>query len=72
MIKILFLAANPSDTTRLRLDEENRAIDQVLRQAEFRDKFEIHQHWAVRVTEIQSFLLRYKPDIVNCLRRRQW
>ena len=65
MIKILFLAANPSDTTRLRLDEENRAIDQVLRQAEFRDKFEIHQHWAVRVTEIQSFLLRYKPDIVH-------
>jgi len=65
MIKILFLAANPSDTTRLRLDEESRAIDQALRQAEFRDMFEVKQHWAVRVSDIQGLLLRYKPDIVH-------
>jgi CheY-like chemotaxis protein len=65
VIKILFLAANPSDTTRLRLDEESRAIDQALRQAEFRDKFEIKQHWAVRVGDIQWLLLRHKPDIVH-------
>ena len=65
MIKILFLAANPSDTTRLRLDEESRAIDQAIRQAEFRDRFEIMQHWAIRVTDLQSLLLRHKPDIVH-------
>ena len=64
-MKILFLAANPVGTTRLRLDEESRAIDQVLRQAEFRDRFEIRQHWAVRVSDIQELLLRHKPDIVH-------
>ncbi len=64
-IKILFLAANPKDTSQLRLDEEMRGIDQVLRQAEFRDKFDIKQHWAVRVVDLQGYLLRYKPDIVH-------
>ena len=31
MIKILFLAANPIDINELQLQEEGRAIDQVLR-----------------------------------------
>jgi hypothetical protein len=64
-ISILFLGANPSDTTRLRLDEEVRAIDQAIRQAELREKIEIKQHWAVRVTDLQDCLLRHKPDIVH-------
>jgi hypothetical protein len=64
-IKILFLAANPSGTTRLRLDKEIREIDQALRQAEFRDRFDIKQHWAVRVADLQGLLLRHKPDIVH-------
>lgn len=65
MIKILFLAANPTDTTRLRLGEESRAIDQALRQAEFRDKFDIEQHWAVRAADLQGYLLRHQPHIVH-------
>ncbi len=65
VVKILFLAANPSDTTRLRLDTEIRDIDQALRQAEFRDKFDLKQHWAVRVTDLQSYFLRHKPDVVH-------
>jgi hypothetical protein len=64
-IKILFLAANPTDTSRLRLDQEIRSIDQALRQAEFRDKFDVEQHWAVRVVDLQGYLLRHKPDIVH-------
>lgn len=65
VIKILFLAANPTDTTRLRLDKESRAIDHALRQSEFRDKFQIQQHWAVQVVDLQGYLLRYQPDIVH-------
>jgi CheY-like chemotaxis protein len=65
VIKILFLAANPSDTTWLRLYEESRAIEQVLRRAEFRDVFDVKQHWAVRVNDVQGLLLRYKPHIVH-------
>lgn len=65
MIKILFLVANPSDSTRLRLDQESRAIDQVLRQAEFWERFELQQHWAVRVADLQALLLRHQPSIVH-------
>lgn len=64
-IKILFLAANPKDTNRIRLDEEIRVIDQAIRQTEFRQAFEIKQHWAVRVADIQGYLLRYQPHIVH-------
>ena len=42
-----------------------RAIDGALREAEFRDRFEIHQHWAVRIGDLQEALLRYRPDIVH-------
>jgi hypothetical protein len=64
-IKILFLTANPTNTNRLRLDEESRAIDQGLRRAEFRDRFELEQFQAVRVNDLQECLLRYKPHIVH-------
>jgi len=64
-IKILFLAANPQDTDRLRLDEEIRDIKQALRQAEFRDKFDLEQEWAVRVGDLQAHLLHHQPDIVH-------
>jgi hypothetical protein len=64
-IRILFLTANPTDTNRLRLDEESRAIDQSLRRAEFRDRFELEQFQAVRVGDLQECLLRFKPHIVH-------
>ena len=63
--KILFLAANPVGTDPLRLDEEIRAIDEALRMAEFRDRFEIEQQWAVRVGDLQQALLRHQPQIVH-------
>lgn len=65
MITILFLAANPSDTIPLRLDEEIRTIDERLRRTEFRDIFEIKQHWAVRVADLQECFLRHRPNIVH-------
>ena len=64
-VKILFLAANPSDTMRLRLDQEVRSIDQALRQAEYREAFDLEQHWAVRAADLQGLLLRTQPDIVH-------
>ncbi len=64
-IKILFLAANPLDTERIRLDEEVRAIDEALRKSDFRDHFDLFSHWAVRVDDLQELLLRRQPDIVH-------
>ena len=66
VVKILFLAANPKGTEPLRLDQEVREIDEALLQkAEFRDKFELKQQWAVRVSDLQAHLLRFQPDIVH-------
>ena len=65
LIKILFLAANPADRDRLRLDAEMRAIDLALQQAAFRDRFDITMHGAVRAADLRGYLLRHKPDIVH-------
>lgn len=64
-IQILFLAANPRDTNPLRLGEEIQSIDLALREADFREKFNLEQQWAVRVNDLQRHLLRYKPNIVH-------
>lgn len=64
-IRILFLAANPQDTDHLRLDKEIHSIDDNLRRSEYRDRFEIFQHWAVRVSDVQELLLRHKPHIIH-------
>jgi len=63
--RILVLAANPKDVIRLRLEEEIRDIDEALRMAEYRDRFELVQQWAVRVKDLQRHLLRYRPDMVH-------
>jgi hypothetical protein len=64
-IKILFLAANPKDTDRLRLDEEARSIQEALRKSEFRDVYDFRQEWAVRIGDLQEHLLRHQPHIVH-------
>jgi hypothetical protein len=65
LVNILFLSANPIDTSRLRLDEEVRAIGIALRQSIFRDKFHLRTHWAVRAADLQRYLLGYSPNIVH-------
>lgn len=64
-LTILFLAANPDDTRQLKLDEEMRAIDDVLRVSEYRERFDLRSHWAVRFGDLQELLLRYQPHIVH-------
>ena len=64
-IKILFLAANPTDTARLRLGDEVRAIDQSLQLARYRDAFDLEQAHAVRVADLQGLLMRHQPHIVH-------
>lgn len=64
-IVVLFLASNPKDTSRLRLDEEIRSIDEALRMTSQRERVEIVQHWAVRVSDLQGYLLRYTPHVLH-------
>lgn len=64
-IKILFLAANPTDTSALRLGEEIRGIDEKIRKGSDRDAFELIQQHALRVSDLQLVLLRFQPHIVH-------
>jgi CHAT domain-containing protein len=64
-LRILFLGANPQGAPALRLDHEVREIDQALRQAEFRERFDLRQQLAVRPVDLQGALLRHRPEIVH-------
>jgi WD40 repeat protein len=62
---ILILAANPTSTSRLRLDEEVREIDEGLRRANKREQFKLEQKWAVRKRDFYRAILDYQPQIVH-------
>ncbi|MFM6451190.1 MAG: CHAT domain-containing protein [Planktothrix sp.] len=62
---ILILAANPTNTSRLRLDEEIREIDEGLRRANKRQQFKLEQKWAVRSRDFYRAMLDFQPQIVH-------
>jgi hypothetical protein len=64
-LSILFLVADPTDASRLRLGEELRQIQEQLSLAKLREKFEFHQRMSVRPTDISQALLDIQPQIVH-------
>jgi hypothetical protein len=64
-MKILILAANPSNTPHLRLDQEVRDIEEGLTRAQQRDRFELVQRWAARPRDVQRAILELEPQIVH-------
>lgn len=65
MIPILFLAADPSDASRLRIGEEIREIRERLQLARQRDRFLLEQRHSVRPMDISQALLDVEPEIVH-------
>ncbi|MEC4818338.1 MAG: 5'-methylthioadenosine/S-adenosylhomocysteine nucleosidase, partial [Scytonema sp. PMC 1069.18] len=63
--KILFLAANPANTSILLLDEEIRDIEAGLRLAKNRYRFVINQKWTVRSTDLRRAILDFNPQIIH-------
>lgn len=63
--RILFLAANPQATSRLRLDEEAREIQQGLERSRWRDRFVMETRWAVDLEVLRRSLLDIEPHIVH-------
>lgn len=63
--KILFLAANPKNTVKLRLDEECREIEHRILLAQMKDRLILVNKGAVRVGDLQLYLNQEKPDIVH-------
>jgi hypothetical protein len=64
-IRILFMNASPTDRARLSRDDEARAIQDRLQRAALRDQFNLRQHFAARVDDLQARLLDEKPHIVH-------
>lgn len=64
-IVVLFLAANPIDQQQLRLDEEARAIAEMIRKAKHRDAVELRSCWAVRPMDVLQAINECKPTVVH-------
>ncbi len=65
VVKILFLAANPTGTDRRSLDQEIRRIELALERAKKREHFKIIQKWAVTDDDLRRALLDHEPEIVH-------
>ncbi len=65
VVKILFCGANPVGTSRLRIDEEIREIQQVIKQGKERDNILVHTEWAVRPRDIIQALIDFQPNFVH-------
>ncbi len=64
-VSILFLAADPTNESRLRLGEEFREIQEKLKLAKFRDRFTLLPQLSVRPSDISQALLDTQPHIVH-------
>lgn len=64
-IKILFLASNPTDISRIRVDEELREVDERISLGSHRDRFELIPHFAVRPRDLTRGLLKHQPHILH-------
>ncbi|MGG6297057.1 CHAT domain-containing protein [Leptolyngbya sp. AN02str] len=65
MKTILTLAANPDDTSALRLNREIREIETRLQQSKYRDEFTFIRRDAVRWDDLQRAILEIKPRIIH-------
>lgn len=64
-VTILFLAANPTDTTPLRLGEELREIKEALRHSEYRSRFDLEEEVAARIDDLRRAMLAHNPNVVH-------
>lgn len=64
-ITVLFFAANPLDQNQLRLDEEVRAISEMIRKSEHRDSVVLESRWAVRPLDLLQALNECEPHVVH-------
>jgi CHAT domain-containing protein len=65
IVVILFLSADPTDVSRLRLGEELREIQEKLQLAKLREHFELQQRMSVRPADISQALLDVQPQVVH-------
>ena len=62
---IAFLAANPSGSSRLMLDDECAGIERELSMTAARDDFSLRSKWAVTVDEMMRHLAALTPTVIH-------
>ncbi|MBH8551603.1 AAA-like domain-containing protein [Nostocaceae cyanobacterium CENA357] len=65
LMRILFLTAEPTDTARLRLQQELRDIQEQIQRVRLRDKFVFKQQFSARPGDISQAILDFEPHIVH-------
>lgn len=64
-IVVLFLASNPIDQQQLRLDEEARAISEMIRKSKHRDSVKFETCWAVQPIDLLQAINEHNPSIIH-------
>lgn len=64
-ITVLFMASNPINTNHLRLDEEARSIQEMIRKSEHRDSVNFETRWAARPLDILQAINELNPAVIH-------
>lgn len=64
-INVLFMASNPINELALRLDEEARAIGEMIKKSEHRDSVFFVTKWAVRPLDVLQAINEENPTIIH-------
>jgi len=64
-MKVLFVAANPLDTTRLSLDEEMRSIAVKVSRTPMRDEVDFVAAWAARPDDLLHAINEHEPSVIH-------
>lgn len=64
-ITVLFMASNPLNAPQLRLDEEARAIQEMIRKSEHRDSVSFKTRWATRPLDIMQSINEENPTVIH-------
>jgi hypothetical protein len=64
-ITVLFMASNPIGSMPLRLDEEVRSIQEMIRKSEYRDSVKFETRWAARPMDVLQAINELNPDVIH-------
>jgi hypothetical protein len=64
-LRILFLAANPLDTSRLHLDNEFNHIDDMLQRTKYKNRFDLILRQGISTKKLQELFLRFEPEVFH-------
>lgn len=65
VLRVLFLAASPTNEARLRLNAESARIKEAIASSTQRDLFVFLEEHSVRRSSLQHYILKHKPHVVH-------